>query len=172
MAHSASLLEVFVRRQAELKRYFTARVGETEAEDVVQEIYFKIAAVTDDSDIRNPDSYVYRLGSNVMLDRLRKQRADAIRDAEWRRNNRLIASSGEEVFDAVPADEAIASRERLRRVTEALSELPVNVQQTFRLHKFSGLSHSEVAAQLGVSRSLIEKHMMRALKHLIGRVGR
>jgi RNA polymerase sigma-70 factor (ECF subfamily) len=35
------------------------------------------------------------------------------------------------------------------------------------MHKFEGLSHPEVAAQLGISRSAVEKHMMAALKHLL-----
>lgn len=172
MTHSSLLLDAFVHRQANLKRYFTARVGPDEAEDIVQEIYLKIAAVEDDRDIRNPGAYLYRLGANLMLDRLRQQRASVARDTEWRRSMQVTAPSGEDMLDDVPADEMLASKDRLRRLEAALKDLPENVQHTFRLHKFEDLSHREVAEQLGVSRSLVEKHMMRALKHLIATVGR
>ncbi|MEJ2410426.1 MAG: RNA polymerase sigma factor [Novosphingobium sp.] len=166
------LLDAFYERRAELKRYFAARVGDADADDLVQETYIKIAAITDDRDIRSPGAYIYRVGNNVMLDRLRKQRATAARENEWRRITGTLSSSGEDVFDAVPADEVLISRDNLRRLLAALEELPENVQNTFRRHKFDGLSHSEVAAEFGVSRSLVEKHMMFALKHLIRRLER
>ncbi|WP_083836150.1 sigma factor-like helix-turn-helix DNA-binding protein [Sphingomonas elodea] len=35
----------------------------------------------------------------------------------------------------------------------ALAELPEGVQRSFRLHKLEGLSHAEVAAQMGVSKA-------------------
>jgi DNA-directed RNA polymerase specialized sigma24 family protein len=35
-----------------------------------------------------------------------------------------------------------------------------------RLHKFDGLSHGEVAARLGISKSAVEKHMAVAMAHL------
>jgi RNA polymerase sigma-70 factor (ECF subfamily) len=39
------------------------------------------------------------------------------------------------------------------------------------MHKFEGLSHPEIAARIGISRSTVEKHMGTALKHLIKRRG-
>jgi RNA polymerase sigma-70 factor (ECF subfamily) len=36
----------------------------------------------------------------------------------------------------------------------------------FLLHRFEGLSYSEIARRLGVSRSAVEKHMMHALQML------
>lgn len=166
------LLETFLERQAELKRYFVARVGEAEADDLVQEVYMKVAGIMDEAGIQNHRAYLYRLSNNVMLDRMRQQRASVARDDAWRRTTHVFAPSGEEVLDAVPVDQALVARDRLQRVCAALDELPENVWATFRRHKFDGLSHAEVAAEFGVSRSLVEKHMMRALKHLIARVGR
>lgn len=172
MNPSESLLDAFMQRRTDLRRYFAVRVGDAEAEDLVQEIYLKIATHGEQEEIRSPGAYLYRLGSNLMLDRLRHQRSRAARDNAWRQHQTTIAPSGEAVYDAMSAEEALAARDRLRRLCIALEQLPENVQRTFRLHKFEGLSHSEVAAKLGVSRSLVEKHMMRALKHLTARVGR
>lgn len=172
MTRSHSLLDAFLERQPELKRYLVARVGEAEAEDLLQETYLKVAAIRDDAEIRSLGGYLYRLCNNVMLDRLRQQRASIVREDEWRRTTRTITPEGEEVLDAVPIDQALIAREKLNNVCAALEELPHNVRATFRRHKFDGLSYAEVAAEQGVSRSLVEKHMMRALKHLLERVGR
>ena len=38
--------------------------------------------------------------------------------------------------------------------------------RAFRLHKLDGLSHAEVAAQLWISRSGVEKHIAVAMAHL------
>ena len=67
-------------------------------------------------------------------------------------------------------EQALAARQRLALIIEALEDLPPIRRAVFRLHKFEGLSHGEVAAQLGISRSGVEKHVMAALKHLHARL--
>ena len=54
----------------------------------------------------------------------------------------------------------------------ALATLPQKTQAIFRMHKFDGQSYAEVAAQLSISRSSVEKHMMDALRLLSARVQR
>ena len=150
MSELNPLLSTFMQRRASLLRYFTARVGEAEAEDLVQETWLRVASQPANDEVRNPAAYLYRLCGNVMLDRLRQERTRAARDAEWRRVNRTVVTSGEEVCEGVPADEVLIARDRLRRLRDALADLPEAVQRTFRMHKLEGLSHSEVAAQLGI----------------------
>ena len=62
------------------------------------------------------------------------------------------------------------AQSRMALLTEALTELSPQTQRVFRMHKFEGMSHPEVAAALGISRSAVEKHMMAALKHLLARL--
>ena len=47
----------------------------------------------------------------------------------------------------------------------ALSELPAACRECFLLRKLDGLSHLEIADRLEISRSMVEKHMVRALLH-------
>lgn len=171
MSEPSALVAAFLARRAALQHYFARRVGEAEAEDLVQEIYIRIAGLPDD-EIHSPGGYLYRLGNNIMLDRLRQSQARAARDHAWRDTHHVVTEGGEDVSDSVPADEALIARDQVRRMHRALAELPDAVQQSFRLHKLEGLSHSEVAERMGVSRSLIEKHMMRALRHLMKKLDR
>jgi len=53
----------------------------------------------------------------------------------------------------------------------AVERLPTPVATAFRLHKFGGLSHGEVAQQMGVSRSSVEKYIMTALRSLLAELG-
>jgi RNA polymerase sigma factor (sigma-70 family) len=166
------LLAAYLTHQAELKRFFLARTRSlSEADDLLQDLYLKVAAAPADDVIQQPLAYLYRLASNLMLDRIRGARRSAARDAEWRRT---AHSPGvvEDLADEPPADQAVDARLRLQRVAVAISGLPPRVQEVFRLHKFEGLSHAEVAARLAISRSSVEKHMIAALRHLLETVGR
>ncbi|WP_165831101.1 RNA polymerase sigma factor [Sphingomonas pokkalii] len=171
MPEPSALIAAFLARRTALLHYFVKRVGEAEAEDLVQEIYVRIAGLPD-QEIHSPGGYLYRLGNNIMLDRLRQSQARAARDHAWRDSHHTLTDAGEDVSDSVPADEVLIARDQVRQMHKALAELPEPVQRSFRMHKLEGLSHSEVAERMGVSRSLIEKHMMRALKHLMTKVGR
>ena len=169
---SPSLLEAYLARQEELRRFFHARLGHGgEIDDLMQDLYLKVAAVPTQEEIRTPGAYLYRLAANVMLDRLRRHRRAVARDTDWRRLYH-VTTPVEDAADLPSAETATAARQHLRRVVEALDALPPMTRQIFRLHKFEGLSHAETAALVGISRSSVEKHMMEALRHLTAKVGR
>lgn len=169
MAEPPPLMAAYLHKRADLVRFFTRRTGSpAAAEDLVQEIYLKIHAAPAPSDLRSPEAYLYRLGSNLMLDRMKQERRQAAREAGWVRAT--VGEGPEPAADEPPADEAVASRQRLAAVVAALDELPAQTALAFRLHKFEGLPHSEVAARLGVSRSAVEKYMIAALRHLLARL--
>lgn len=164
------LVAVYLEKRADLRRFFTARLGSLEAaEDLVQEIYLKLAAGEVEADIQNPSAYLYRLGSNLMFDRIKQQRRSIARDDGWRSATRNVVG-GVDVAAEAPADEAVASRERLRLLIAALQEVAPDHRRAFQLHKFDGLAQAEVAEVMGVSRSSIEKWISSVLKHLHARL--
>jgi RNA polymerase sigma-70 factor (ECF subfamily) len=169
-AGKAALVSAYLERRADLVRFFSLRLrSPTAAEDLVQEIYVRLAGADAPAEIQNPVAYIYRLGSNLMLDRLRGERRTGRRDAAWT-DSQTSRIGGEEVSNEPSAEAAVAARQRLRLLTEALTELGPQTQRVFRMHKFEGMSHPQVAAALGISRSAVEKHMMAALKHLLARL--
>jgi len=151
----------------DLKRYFALRLGSPfTAEDVVQEIYLKIAAAPPDTQIDNPSAYLFRLGSNLMLDRFRSEKRSLSRDGAWQKMH--TASAGDETVSEDPsADNALAAKQELAHVLAALEEVSPKARRAFLLHKFNGLSHAETATALGISRSAVEKHVSAVLKHLL-----
>jgi RNA polymerase sigma-70 factor (ECF subfamily) len=166
----ASLLAAYMERRQDLLRFFTVRLkSEAAAEDLVQDIYLRISATPPQTEVRNAGGYLFRLGSNLMLDRLRGERRSAVRDRQWRDSHRTLAGP-EEVAEDPPADAVVAARQRLQAVVEVLKDLPPLTQQVFRMHKFEGLSHAEVAAALSISRSAVEKHVMQVLRRLSERM--
>ena len=55
-------------------------------------------------------------------------------------------------------------------VERALQELPLNCRKVFVWQKIEGLTQAEIAERLGLSRNMVEKYMIRTLRHLRERV--
>ncbi|MGZ3376396.1 MAG: RNA polymerase sigma factor [Phenylobacterium sp.] len=168
---TSTLLATYLARREDLVRYFRVRLrSEEAAEDLVQDIYVKIQGLSDEG-IDNPSGFLFRLGTNLMLDQIKQRKRSGRRDAEWRGAN--TTSAGWEVMsDASPADAVADARQRLARIIEVVKELPPQVQEAFRLHKLEGLTHTETAAAMNVSKSSVEKYMMTCLKQILAKVGR
>lgn len=165
------LLVVYLEKRANLVRYFAARLGSREAaEDLAQDLYLKVSAMPPVEDLQSPMALLYRMGANLMLDRLRRDRRAAVREDAWLRTERMTLG-GENVVDQPPADEALAARQRLTQLVEGLELLPPRMRQAFRLHKLDGKSHAETARAMGISISAVEKHVSGALKALLVRLG-
>ncbi|HAL06866.1 MAG TPA: RNA polymerase subunit sigma-24 [Brevundimonas sp.] len=166
---ASALVDAYLQMRPDLSRFVAARLGgQADVEDVLQELYLKASRTPETSDIRDPRAYLYRLASNLMMDRWRSTRRAAARDGAWRLAFHGAEASGD-VDDAPSAEATVDARQRLQALVRALDALPEKTRSVFRLHKFDGLSYAEVAEREGMSRSSVEKHMMQALRVLAER---
>lgn len=151
--------------RAQLVRFFTGRTGSVaEAEDVVQEIWLHVADPMT-GPIANPLAYLHRVGMNIVLDRVRAGGRRQRRDAGY--VDATTAVIGTEAIDDSPsAFDAVVGRERIARLAAALSGPPEGAMRVFRRHRIDGASHAQIATELGISRSAVEKHVAVALRHL------
>lgn len=164
------LLAVYLEKRRNLVRAFAARLGSLEAaEDLAQDLYFKVLALEPTEEVQNPTALLYRMGGNLMLDRLRRERRASAREDAWLMVERT-SLGGEDVAEQPAADEVLAGRQRLALMLAALEDLPPRMREAFRLHKLRGLSHAETARTMGISISAVEKHMSGALKALMARL--
>ncbi len=169
MQNQSPLLASYLERRDDMRRFFLARLGpDADVEDLVQDLYLKVIALHDEP-VNNPPAFLYRLASNLMLDRLRQRRRAGARDADWRSAHQTSVGPVD-VTDAPDAESAVIARQRLDKVMAALTTLSPRTQQIFKLHKIDGLSYAQTAAALGISKSLVEKQISLALGHLHSRV--
>lgn len=156
-----ALTAAYLEKRANLLRFFARRThSEHEAEDIVQEIFLRVANHRGDN-VDNPTAYLYRLGTNVMLDRVRVRSRALAREHSYH-------SSGLATIET-PSPEAVReSRESLSMVMDVIRSMPSRRQQVFVMHRIEGMTHAEIATSLGISRSAVEKLMKRALRDLGG----
>ena len=136
------------------------RVDGLETDDIIQETYAVLAALDDVAHIASPRAYAFQTARSVILRHLRRARIvriDAISD---------IDSLGAAIDEPSPEQQA-SSRQELRRVSDLIAELPEKCREAFSLRKIEGLSQREVATQMGISESTVEKHISRALRILM-----
>ncbi len=160
-----SLLGLLLVHYQDIIGHLARRLGSPcLAEEAVQDTYLRLHTLGTVPDIDNPRSYLFRMAGNIAVDRIR---------AESRLGRRFVpVEQGLEQPDEEPAaDTALEHKQRLDRLRRALDELPPRCREVFLLHRFDGLSHADIAARLGISRSMVEKHIMKALAHCRDRVG-
>ncbi len=143
-----------------LARYFRNRVPDpAEVDDLVQEVFARIAARDSEEPIEHLSGFVFQIAANVLADRGRRRfarKADAHVAFDAERH-------GDEDFDPY---RILAGKETLQAATQALLALPHRTRTIFVLHRLEGRKAREIAQQLGISVSAVEKHMVRAMQHL------
>jgi RNA polymerase sigma-70 factor (ECF subfamily) len=151
----------------DLARFLTARTGDAvEADDILQEIWLKLR-VPAGRPIANGRAYLYRVAHNLVIDRLRERHRRMRRDRLWSDQQTNHAEPGVEPVDTgLGAEDIMLEREETALLASALATLPPGARRAFELHKLNGLSHADVASQMGISRSGVEKHMAVAMKYL------
>lgn len=151
---------IFLGVRSQLHRFLTRRVQCPEtAADLVQEVYLRLpqiqASVVSEVNVR---AWLFRVAANLSIDHVRSQR----------RHSEILNEfyGGETEIDQAPTLYlATLDRDRLKRVQNALEELPEQCAEVLYLSRIEGYSHAEIAGQLGISKSLVEKHVSRALNH-------
>jgi RNA polymerase sigma factor (sigma-70 family) len=137
-------------------RGYLARISKNPADidDVIQETYARLLALSESSfaAVRNWHSFVLTSARNVMVDRIRRNRVVSL-DA-------MVELGSLDVLDPQPAaDDALNARQELALLAEAIAGLPARCREVLTLRKLYGLSQREIAAQLGIAESTVEKHV-------------
>lgn len=153
--------------RADLMRLLLARVGnQAEADDLLQELWIKVRQ-NPAGPVQNGRAYLFRMAHNLVIDRLRERHRRMERERKWSDEATDFAASGGEPADRRKnAEEAMLDREEVAILVSAIANLPEGARRAFELHKIKGMSHGEVAAALGISKSGVEKHMAVAMKYL------
>lgn len=157
-------LDLWVRKYGTaLRNYFRKRAPATlDPEDLVQEVFAKIAKKADLTEVTTVESYLFRTANSVLIDGLRRAAARGGTHETFEEDIHGLAD-----YDP---ERVLIGKEGVNRLITALYELPSPVRQVFALYHFEQFRQTEIAKHLGISVSTVEKYMARANAHLLTRL--
>lgn len=152
---SAGLEAAFLDNREKLARFLRARGAGEAAEDLVQEVWLKIAA-SNPGPVASPLSYLFRTADLLMIDRFRSHRQAGARDRDWTEIN---AGDPPGVSAEPSAERRLAAAQEAANVLAVLDGLGARVATIFRRHRIDGVAQKVIAADLGISLSTVESDL-------------
>ncbi|WP_129778195.1 RNA polymerase sigma factor [Peristeroidobacter soli] len=134
-------------------------------DDIVQEAYTILASQPAYQAIRHPRGYLFQIAHSLVVRHIRRARIvdiQAVEDLDqW------------DTAGAAPSlEQGAIARDELRYLAETIAVMPEKTREAFILRRVRGLSHRDIARQMKISESTVEKHIARGLRLLAERFTR
>lgn len=150
----------YLKCRSYLARVVSNIVPPQEIEDIVQETYVRICQFRPEQIADQPSGLIARIARNLALDHVKR--------AEWRFTD-SHADVSEVRLGGPPhlSDETyqqVVSNEEFARFCDSVRQLPLQCRRVFVLKKVYGYSQREIALELNISESTVEKHVAKGMK--------
>ena len=162
---TSGLAGIFMAHRQGLISFLRARcrgMDMTEIEDVVQELWLRCCAV-DAATVKDPKSYIYRMGHNLAMDRARRAARGRSCETDWGYVNARVNGCAEEAV----AERRLIARERLVGIDRALKKVGERAAWIFRRYRIDGIPQGRIATEIGVSLSTVEKDLRKAYEAVL-----
>lgn len=143
-----------------LCKYFSGRIDNSfDAEDMVQEVFYRIVRSKYGKSDSCPESYLYAIAKSIIVD---KYRRDEVRNVKKHVD---LAEYVDELVDDNFLDDVSADL-LFQRFLDAVSQLPETYKRVFILVRFENYGYDEAAEHLNCSRGNISRIMVTSLKKI------
>jgi len=157
---------VFMAARDSMARMVSRIVPPKEIEDIVQETYVRMCQMDKRESVEQHKSFLMKTARNLAFDHLKKAETRLADGVETEVDFDVEAVAHDEVF------ESIASKQEFAHFCEAVRQLPVQCRRVFVLKKVYGYSQKEIAKEMNLSESTVEKHIAvgfkRCASHMLG----
>jgi RNA polymerase sigma-70 factor (ECF subfamily) len=147
-----------------LRHFFERRApSQLDVDDIVAEALVRCYASANWRYVGDGRRFLFAVARNYVLDEVRRSKVISFED---------LTSLQLEVPDDGPMPDQIASaQEELQLLRKAIDQLPHRCRKVFILRRLHDLAPREIAVQMGLSVSTVEKHLARAT-YLLTRMAR
>ncbi|WP_144370602.1 RNA polymerase sigma factor [Vogesella urethralis] len=126
------------------------------AKDVLHDALLRYALLQHRSQVTEPQAYLRRVAQSVLSDQLRRDQHYVFE-----------AEPDEQRLPAAPDTADLAAlRQRLALLQQVIDTLPPRCREVFWRVRVEGDSQPHVAAALGISLNMVERHLIRAMLDL------
>ncbi|WP_256081105.1 sigma-70 family RNA polymerase sigma factor [Massilia sp. YIM B04103] len=156
MSSSHPLHSLYTDHGAWLRNWLRAKLGNAwDAADLAHDTYVRILQAGTRPAAEDSRRYLVQVANGLMIDLFRRRRIETA----YLEALSLLPEA------QVPSEESRAlAVEALLELDRLLHKLPAKARHAFLLCKLDGLSYRDIAAQLGVSVSSVEKYIAAALQ--------
>lgn len=131
--------------------------NEQQAEDALQNVFMRLWQNREQlNDVDNVNAYLFRMAQNDIIDASRK----------FVRRQRFLSEAFTDDVSANNPLKDILSAEVENKFKEAVDQLTEQQRRVFLMRREQGMSHADIARQLGISTETSESTMKRALKSM------
>jgi RNA polymerase sigma-70 factor (ECF subfamily) len=142
-----------------LRRYFRKRARADEVDDLVQNVFLKMQARSAAEPVADIERYLFRIAATVLV--------DGHRDDPLCLSRHEALHEGIEPVDVLSPERILIGSQALDRIMTVLQALPPRTSEAFILHRFEEMTYDAIARRMGISKSGVEKLIMRALDRLM-----
>lgn len=156
-ARLAWFKSVVLPHEAALRRHVRRLAGHgIDLDDVVAEALVRAYGTSDYQRVDRGRSFLFAIARNLLTDIARRS---AVVSFDLVANLEAL-----DLVDQAPSTEAIVSgRDELRHLQQLVDALPPQPRRVFLLRRIDELSLNEIAAQMSLSVSTVEKHLAKAM---------
>lgn len=129
-----------------------------DAEDIIQDTAYKFILYVDSMDIKNIESWLFRVAINQYYDMYRKNS---------RRQEILLKFDFQQLFEEYTPEKAMLQKEFIQDIDELLSRLKPKYRQLLILKYSTGLKIKEIAELLQLKEGSVKTNLHRARKQFV-----
>ncbi len=146
----------------DLFRFLKYRLKCTEtAEELTHETYLRLHKKINEAPLDNARAFAFHIAQNLAIDYQRKLLVRS-RYIEQTLDHQQYAHSP---LPVSVAERTLMAEERLHLLRNAMDDLPENCRTAFILHSVHGLTYLQIAERMGISRSMVNKLLAKAMLH-------
>jgi len=124
----------------------------SDLEDLRQEIYVRVCEAAEKDIPKLARSFVFAIARNLLIDLVRREHVvpiEAVADLD----------SLNIELDAPSPDRSAIAKDELRRLQDALDQLPPRHREAVVLGRIEGLSGREIASRMGIAETTASQHL-------------
>jgi RNA polymerase sigma-70 factor (ECF subfamily) len=128
------------------------------AADFAHDTFFRVLTRPEVDALERPRAFLARVATRLLIDDARRARLEQA----WREAYALVAAEQAQAPSAEAVNEIIDILEQVARLLDGLPDRP---RRAFLMFRLDGASQAEIAAELGVTVSMVKKYVAQGLLH-------
>ncbi len=159
MAANKIVTAAYQRHDRALRAFLVCRLKSRDIDDIAQEVYLRLVRHPRLEELDLRFSLLCKIALDIVKDRYRKQCVRGEMD-------HICFDDFEISSMALSPEQALESKEGISVIRKALESLNRKSRKAIILHRFSNLTYKEIGMEMGISISMVRKHILHALQHI------